>query len=68
MFDCKVEGGKLSPIFTEEVTLTFPEGINSGYLVINLYSVSEDDGCLIADLKVYFEREGGVLTLHLADN
>ncbi len=56
--------GDFYPTFKEEVTLTFPAEVERGYLEIRLYDVlPEEDAHGIASLRVYFEREGGVLTL-----
>ena len=57
--------GEFYPIFKEDVTITFPAEVEKGYLEIKLYDVIPDRGeCEMACLRVYFEREGGVLTLN----
>lgn len=56
--------GDFYPTFKEEVTLTFPEEVEKGYLEIRLYDAFEDKEAVeIASLRVYFEREDGTLTL-----
>jgi hypothetical protein len=63
-FLCIPSYGDFYPTFKEEVTLTFPEEVERGYLEIRLYDVFADGSAAeIAQLRVYFEREDGVLTL-----
>ena len=61
------ESGEFYPNFKEEVTFTFPEEVTKGYLEIRLYNVdrqNESSANQFASIKVYFERNGGVLTLN----
>ena len=56
--------GEFYPTFKEEVTLTFPEEVEKGYLEIRLYDVFADESAAeIASLRIYFERKDGLLTL-----
>lgn len=61
------ESGEFYPNFKEEVTFTFPANVTKGYLEIRLYNVdrqNESSANQFASIKVYFERNGGVLTLN----
>jgi hypothetical protein len=64
MFDSTEEAdGEFYPNFKEEITLTFPEGVEKGYLEIRLYEVvPEREDHQTAELRVYFEYIDGVLT------
>ena len=64
MFDSTEEAdGEFYPNFTEELTLTFPEGVEKGYLEIKLYGVRpESEPDQLSELRIYFERSGDTLT------
>lgn len=65
MFDStEMRDGDFSPIFKEDITLTFPEEVSDGYLEIRLYTVKEGrDKLHLTTLRVHFERKDGVLTI-----
>ena len=63
-FSTETSDGEFYPTFKEDVTLTFPAEVEKGYLEIKIFDVVPERGdCEIACLRVYFEREGDVLTL-----
>ena len=56
--------GDFYPIYKEKVTIIFPEEVDKGYLEIRIYSVTgESEASELSCLRVYFERDGGALTL-----
>jgi hypothetical protein len=63
-FSAQKDGGEYCPNFKDEVTLTFPEEVERGYLDIQLSEVAKDgEAKSIVNLRIYFERKDGVLTL-----